>query len=506
MSKKPAGNKAADTHVPKTIKDLVPDPDNPRRIGDEELGGLTTSVQTFGDISGIVFNTRSGHLVCGHQRLAALQKADKEPKYDPATCSIVTADGKRFAVRLVDWDETKEKMANVAANSPYIAGQWTPELGPILDGLKVSAPELLTDLRLEELRIDVPTLATGPEDGLTDPDDVPEAEADDPITKPGDLWLLGEHRVLCGDCTDAADMQRACDGKTNGVFTSPPYAEQRKEQYGGIPADEYVDWWEAIQANVREVLADDGSFFVNIKPHCEAGERSLYVMDLVLAMSRRWAWSFVDEFCWLRSGVPREVRYTFKNGFEPVFQFAVSRKGFKFRPDAVRHESDSVPVPGGVGAGQTNWAGKQGQKPSGGSLSKLQSHSSWIFGGQKYEPGMAYPSNVLKAVTNDKCRGHEAAFPVGLPAFFVTAYSDEGDAWLDPFLGSGTTVIAAEQLSRRCYGIEIEPKYVDVIVRRWQNFTGKRAKLEDGTEFPIEPEVQEGASTDEQAHDEPEAS
>ena len=122
--------------------------------------------------------------------------------------------------------------------------------------------------------------------------------------KPGDLWRIGEHRLACGDCREPETWGRLLAGaKANGVFTSPPYAEQRKEQYGGVPTAEYVAWWEAVQANVKANLAGDGSFFVNIKPHCEDGERALYVFDLVLAMKRQWGWQFVDELCCFSSSV-----------------------------------------------------------------------------------------------------------------------------------------------------------------------------------------------------------
>lgn len=293
----------------------------------------------------------------------------------------------------------------------------------------------------------------------------------------GQLWEIPSktvqgksHRLLTGDCRNPDDMRRLCAEKVQGVFTSPPYAEQRKEQYGGVPVDEYVAWWEAVQANVRDALRPDGSFFVNIKAHTEEGERSLYVVDLVLAMARRWSWSFVDEFCWLRSGVPREVRYSFKNGFEPVFQFAAQRKGFKFRPEAVRHDSDAVPVPGGPGTGDTNWAGKQGKPkkgaPFGRTIQGLPGKGSEIFGSQEIRAGLAYPSNVLKAANNDEALGHTAAFPVALPDFFIRAYSDPGDIWLDPFMGSGTVFVAAEQNKRLAYGMELLDKHGGVILQR----------------------------------------
>ena len=89
--------------------------------------------------------------------------------------------------------------------------------------------------------------------------------------------------------------------------------------------------------------------------------------------------------------------------------------------------------------------------------------------------GMAYPSNVLSCGKNREALGHSAAYPVSLPSFFVKAFSDEGDCIFDPFMGSGTTLIAAEQLGRKCYGMEISPAYCDIIVKRWENLTGKQA-------------------------------
>lgn len=89
--------------------------------------------------------------------------------------------------------------------------------------------------------------------------------------------------------------------------------------------------------------------------------------------------------------------------------------------------------------------------------------------------GMAYPGNRLRFPYN-AANGHPAAFPVQLPSFFIKGWSADGDAWIDPFLGSGTTIIAAETLGRRCYGLELSPAYCDVIVQRWEKFTGKTAE------------------------------
>ncbi len=138
---------------PLSLSDLKPAPYNPRSISDAALAALQTSLVTFGDISGIVWNRRTGHLVAGHQRLAALrQKHNGElAMVDGA---IVTPDGERFAVRVVDWPEDKEKAANLAANSPYLAGAFdSAGLEALLIDLNAGEGlgTLLTDLRLNDL-------------------------------------------------------------------------------------------------------------------------------------------------------------------------------------------------------------------------------------------------------------------------------------------------------------------------------------------------------------------
>jgi hypothetical protein len=141
-----------------------------------------------------------------------------------------------------------------------------------------------------------------------------------------------------------------------------------------------------------------------------------------------------------------------------VFHFATA-KGFPFNPLAVASESDNafhyVPNSGKTAGGNIG-IGKEGRNRS---------------------TGLARPGNVLEISTRKVPNGiaHEAAFPPDLPAFFIKAYSDKGDNVYEPFCGSGTTLIAAEQLSRKCYGMEISPAYCDVIVKRWETLTGKKA-------------------------------
>ena len=291
-------------------------------------------------------------------------------------------------------------------------------------------------------------------------EDVIHEVPSNPITVKGDVWTLGKHRILCGDCRDFNDVEKLLKGsKINVAVTSPPYASQRKyDETSGfkpIPPDEYVEWYRDVAANIMAHLASDGSYFCNIKEHCEDGQRSLYVKDLTLAHVRKWGWMFNDELVWTHGGIPGEVHTKFKNQFEPIFHFTVS-KSIKIDPWAVSHHSDHVPQGGGG-----NMASQQGTGLAGSDFDAAA--------------GMALPGNVLSFGKNKEALGHSAAFPMNLPEFFIKAFSDKGDTIYDPFMGSGTTLIAAEKNGRIGYGTEISPGYCDVIVKRWQDFTGQQA-------------------------------
>ena len=165
---------------------------------------------------------------------------------------------------------------------------------------------------------------------------VPEPPAQ-PVTLPGDVWLIGRHRLICGDCRDAAVVEKLMAGASaNVAITSPPYATQREYDptsgFKPVPPEEYVEWYRAVAAAVEAVLAPDGSYFLNIKAHADEGERNLYVKDLVLAHRRQWGWRFVDEFCWRKTdnGVPGGWENRFKNAWEPVFHFCRQQQ-IKFR-------------------------------------------------------------------------------------------------------------------------------------------------------------------------------
>jgi DNA modification methylase len=269
------------------------------------------------------------------------------------------------------------------------------------------------------------------------------------------------HRLLVGDSRNPGDIERLFAGaKANVAITSPPYASQRKyDESSGfkpIPPDQYVAWFEAVATAIKSVLAPDGSYFLNIKAHTDAGERSLYVMDLVLAHKRKWGWRFVDEFCWRKTdnGVPGSWPNRFKNAFEPVFHFTRATK-IQFTPGNVSHASESVMETGG------NSAHADGRR-----FDIHGSPSVYTGESKRRIRGMAFPSNVIEVKAETAQGAHAAPFPRALVEFFVKAFSDAGDVIFDPFMGGGTSMAAAHVLKRSGYGIEISPGYADVIILR----------------------------------------
>lgn len=507
------------------LDELVAADRNPK-AHDEPL--IEGAISRFGFIEPIVLDERTGKLVAGHGRLDDLRRREAAGLETAAgripEGIVVGRDGRWQAPVVRGWesvDDVDAHAAGVALNRVGEAGGWKKdELYAMLDEFRASSTEdedlllglgfdgadldaMLADIELEKI-----TPSHSSTEPIADTREIIVPEKGSERTKRGDVWLLGDHRVMCGDCRDPADLDVLfLDGeRVNVAFTSPPYADRRKydEASGFTPIrpDDYVEWFAAVAAGVRGRLADDGSWFVNIKAGVtpDGVESELYVLDLVLAHAREWGWHFVTEFCWERNGVPKQVRTRFKNQWEPVYQFTIGAP--KVRPDAVRIPSENVPrsVPGspalemhgnaedwqggrdgGPRIGETNWAGEQGgpdifavkRRAHGiaGNMSNAQGSSSTA--GEFIGPGLAYPGNRLPTFAGSHdATGHPAAFPVGLPAWFVRAYTDARDVVYDPFVGSGSTVLAAAQEGRLGRGIEISPGYVDVTCARWQKAHG----------------------------------
>jgi DNA modification methylase len=426
-----------------SLKAIKPNPDNPRTIKDDAFRKLVQSLQSFPEmleLRPIVVNA-DDVVLGGNMRLRAAKEAGLKDVPVIRAEHLTPEQQREFIV--------KDNVGFGAWDWDVLANEW--------DVAQLAA----WGLDVFEVEQEATT-------GLTDADDVPELPKE-PITKPGDRIVLGRHTLICGDCRDFATVETLLGGaRINLAITSPPYASQRaydeSSGFKPIPADEYVKWYRDVAANIMAHLAEDGSYFCNIKEHSEDKQRHLYVKDLTIAHVREWGWRWVDEFCWLRAGIPGDPSKMgrFKNRWESVFWFATSERP-KFRPESVQFESkDAFSYKDQKAAGKRIGAASQGH------------------GQGKNDPvgrtlGMAYPSNVLDIQSGADALGHAAAYPVALPEFFVKAYTDEGDTVFDPFMGSGTTLIAAEKHGRVAFGCEISPAYCDVIVKRWEDFTGQHA-------------------------------
>lgn len=246
--------------------------------------------------------------------------------------------------------------------------------------------------------------------------------------------------------------------KTNTVdliVTSPPYADNRKKTYGGVPIKNYVDWFLPISAELKRVLKPNGSFILNIKERTVDGERGTYVMELILEM-RKQGWLWTEEYIWhKKNSFPGKWPNRFRDAWEKCLHFTKQKK-FKMYQDAVK-----VPV--------GDWAETRLKKLSKTDKirdkSKVQSGfgknvSNWI--GKE----LVYPTNVIHMATECGNVNHSAAFPVSLPSWFIKLFTKKGDLVLDPFMGSGTTALAAINLNRHFIGTEVHEEYYKIALER----------------------------------------
>ncbi|HLJ48865.1 MAG TPA: DNA methyltransferase [Bryobacteraceae bacterium] len=432
---------------------LVPYVRNARTHSAEQVAQIAASILEFGFNAPILVDTNDG-VVAGHGRLLAARKLGL------AEVPVVVLD---------HLSETQRRAYIITDNRLAENAGWDEKiLAAELAELERDGQDLaligFSDVELEGLLADL-----SDDKGDTFPEEpIPDATTQ-PVTRSGDLWLLGKHRLICGDCRDARVIETLLNGKqANFVVTSPPYATQREYDassgFKPVRPEEYVDWYHAVAINIETMLSPDGSYFLNIKEHAEDGERSLYVKDLVIAHRRQWGWRFIDELCWRKTdnGVPGGWNNRFKNAWEPIFHFS-RQPSIKFRPLAVGHVSSDC-----FGYSPNNPESTTGSGLLGtGARGKAAENSTTDDDGRFR--GLARPSNVIEAATESTQGSHSAPFPRRLVDFLVKAFTDEGDVVCDPFLGSGTTMAAAHLLNRAGYGCEISPAYCDVIIRRMLN-------------------------------------
>ena len=260
-------------------------------------------------------------------------------------------------------------------------------------------------------------------------------------------------KIYKGDCLRV--LQKFPSGCIDLIVTSPPYADNRKTTYGGIPVKRYVEWFLPISEQLRRVLKPDGSFILNIKERVVSGERGTYVYELVIAM-RNQGWFWTEEYIWHKKNTyPGKWPNRFRDLWEHCYHFTKSKK-FKMY-------QDSAMVPVG------NWAEKRLAKLSETDKMRDESRTNSGFGkniSNWLGRELVYPGNVLHLATESGNKGHSATFPIELPAWFIELFTKKGDTVLDPFIGSGTTAVAAKRLRRRFVGIELNDHYVKVANER----------------------------------------
>jgi DNA modification methylase len=252
---------------------------------------------------------------------------------------------------------------------------------------------------------------------------------------------------------DSAEVLKTLpDNTIDLVVTSPPYADQRKSTYGGVSTDQYVEWFLPISEQLLRVLKPTGTFILNIKEKVVNGERSTYVMELILAM-RKQGWLWTEEFIWhKKNSYPGKWPNRFRDAWERLLQFNKSKKF------AMYQEEVMVPMGDWAKTRLKNLSETDKRRDN----SKVGSGfgkniSNWV------DRDKAYPTNVLHLATECNNKKHSAAFPEELPQWFMKLFTQEGDTVLDPFAGSGTTLFVAERMGRNAIGIELMQEYYQMI-------------------------------------------
>ena len=365
---------------------------NPRKDlgpGDPDYDKLEKSMVEFDYIDPLIWNKRSGNLVGGHQRLKILKSWDF----------------KVVDVSVVDLDDTKEKALNLALNK--ISGDWdNPLLKDLLLELDTGEFDIeITGFDLDEIAELMNQFHT-PEEGLTDDDAIPEAT--ESICKKGDLWQLGNHRLLCGDATVITDVEKLMGGeKADMVFTDPPYGKDIVKD-NMVGADFGVAKKGKYKAIKNDNLNMEVAIFLTLAPKALIWGGNYFADQLPI--SATW-------IIWDKRG-DTGIKNTFAD-----CELAWSNYG------------------GPARVFKQLWNG------------------------------------MIREGEHDK-RVHPTQKPVGLFTEILEVY--KGSIILDPFGGSGSTLIACEKLGRRCFMMEISEMYCTVILKRWEAYTGKQAVLVSG--------------------------
>jgi len=382
------------------LDSLYPAVYNPRkdlRPGDPEYEKIKRSIQEFDCVDPLIINA-DGTIIGGHQRWKVL----RDLGYTEVECSIVSL------------DKTREKALNVALNK--VGGEWDDDkLAELLKDIEKDIDATITGFDMEEIRELIVSLEE-PAEIREDDFDVDAALAEPHISMPGDLWQLGKHRLICGDSTDQATIERLVgDCKPALIVTDPPY----NVNYEGKTAD-------------RLTITND---------NLPEDEFERFLLSAFTCM-----FQVADD------GAAIYVFHADSEGL--AFRSAFNQSGFKLAQCCVWVKQSLV-----MGRQDYQWQHEPilyGWKPTAAHRWHSDRKQTTVW-------------NFDKPVRNNL---HPTMKPISLMAYPIENSSKVGETILDPFGGSGSTLIACEQLSRNCLMAECDPKYVDVIIRRFIEFSG----------------------------------
>lgn len=423
------------------LSDLTPDPHNRRTHTPRNLDMLAASLRDVGAARSIVID-ETGEILAGNGLVQAATAAGLD------RVQVVDVDGETVvAVRRSGLTPEQKRSLALYDNRTAELAEWD---WAQLDADRAAGLELGPWFTAEELAEGLPA---APVAGLTDPDAVPDARATDIVR--GDLFTLGAHRLLCGDSASPDDVGRLMqDGRADCLFTSPPYnVDARYTTHDDTyqPLDDYLEWlrsvcgcWLPSMRPGRAVVWN-----VGVSPRT-APHRQLLMLE---SMGLTW----LRQYVWFKVGVPVPAWYhTLKH---PVARNLTSN--YVHELVFVLTTADAL------------------EKGDATTFDDTLEHD--VFRVNQTTATVDLPPGPSKSgsgvVTLDRraMKAHPAAFPVKLPGSFIAHLTTVDEVVLEPFMGSGSTMMACHQSTRRCLGMEIDPQYCQVAIDRWEAFTGQRA-------------------------------
>ncbi len=426
-----------------------------KNVKAHDVGALNASFSRFGYVEAIALDERTQRLIAGHGRVATLKAMLKDAQPPPPGVKV---EGDAWMVPVQrGWASADDD----EAIGYLIASNRTPELGgwdveardEALIKLAKAGEEALRGTGYDAGDVDRIMTELRKNQGQVDPDEVP-ALPSKPWVKTGDLFQLGQHRLLCGDSTDPSDVARLLDGaQLDTLFTSPPYnvgVDYKNASTDQMDPKTYVDFIARIAKAWAPQIGAGRPFIWNIgvTPNTQAFRQGLAIEAAGLIFHR--------QFIWKKVGVPIPMWYHTER--DPRARYCSSNRV---------HE--------------VVWVFSQGELEVGAAVALVEDLEHDVFSVQQTLASVDLPAGdhlVGSGIVNLERRhkkAHPAPFPVKLPQLFLGAYAATGERVADPFMGSGTTLIAAETLGRIAYGMELEPRFVQLAIDRWEKFTNQKA-------------------------------